>query len=340
MNMLRRTPPWLVLLFGMILGSTLTCSLTFHMSWCGTLTPAPQGIAAPLHNERKTFSSTQPISQRCLCGEELEALESKRREKGKGVGPRALSDEGEIHASQDPWDPQDEQLKQTPLKGSRGNVTQLLQSSSNVTVPALSERDWGGGMAAREELVVAVTSSEGRPEWVESVYETWGKDTKQMLIFVGNNFNFSHSSARGLPLVRVSSDTSPSPDHFLLSVLEYLSSHSLPSARWFLLVADNSYVRMDKLGQLLSQFDPSREMVYLGRSATGKKGEQKKLGLKPHEHYCLGSSGIVLSSALLSELSQHFGECSEEAAWVPDDVLLGKCVSRVFNIQCKQLAEV
>ena len=75
----------------------------------------------------------------------------------------------------------------------------------------------------------------------------------------------------------------------------------------------------------------------MGRWATGRNSEAAKLGLKPHEKYCLGSSGIVLSSALLSKLEKVLKKCWEtEGVEIPDDVILGKCISRHLDIQCAQ----
>ena len=192
---------------------------------------------------------------------------------------------------------------------------------------------------AMEGLVVGVVSKQGRPQWLESVYDTWGRDASQLRMFVGDNFNFSHPSARGLPLVRLSGGQNVGGVSMLLTALQYLSEHYLPTHPWFMLTVDNTYVRIDRLQQLLSQLNPT-EMLYLGRSATGRKEEAKKLGLKPHEHYCLGSSGIVLSSALLLNLRGHLKECLSEHNDIPEDVSLGKCISAALNIQCTQTDRV
>lgn len=198
--------------------------------------------------------------------------------------------------------------------------------------------------SARDRLVVAVLSTHSQPEWAESAYEMWGRDAKQLLIFVGDNFNYSDSSAQGLPLVRLTgaggqghSVGAAHSANTMLSLLQYLSDHYLPSHQWFMLALVDSYVRMDRLEQLLTQLNP-KEMLYLGRSATGRKEDVEMLDLKPHESYCLGSSGLVLSSALLKGLKEHLEKCRGEG--VPGDVALGKCISRNLGLQCTQSLQV
>ena len=213
-------------------------------------------------------------------------------------------------------------------------LDELPSSSSNYTLGQGKDRPHispfhgsdGHKVPIMEKLLVGVISKSSEPNLLEAVYDSWGRDAMQLLMFVGHNFNLSHASARGLPLVRLDSVSE-------VSALRYFSEHYLGKYQWFMLTLDSSYVRIDKLQQFLSQLNP-REMLYMGRSATGRKTETDKLGLKPHEHYCLGSSGIVLSSALLSELSPHLEQCMASAAGIPTDVQLGKCISAKLAVQC------
>lgn len=190
-----------------------------------------------------------------------------------------------------------------------------------------------GSEAAKEGLVMAVLSTQGRVEWLEYVYETWGRDQKQLLMFIGDKFNGSRSSAHGLPLVQLKAEK-----NLMLSTMQYLADHYTTSNQWFMLATEDSYVRQDKLQALLTQLNP-KEKFYLGRSAAGKKKDADWLGLRPHERYCLGSSGIVLSVGLVSELKDHLDMCASDAD-LPGDVALGKCISRVLDMQCTQDNEV
>ena len=187
-------------------------------------------------------------------------------------------------------------------------------------------------MGNRVHLVVSVMSSRGQPEWVESVFENWAKDAEQLLIFVGGNFNHSDSRVHGLPVVPLPSSGGEGGSSMLLGTLRYLLHHRLLNNTWFLLAQDDSYVRLHKLENFLFGLDPSVPQ-YLGRWAKGRASEVDKLGLKPHERYCLGSSGIVLNSALLHKLKSWLSECNLGEGF-PGDVALGKCISRNLDIQC------
>ncbi len=154
--------------------------------------------------------------------------------------------------------------------------------------------------------------------------------------------------ATGLPLVKVPgvSDVEPYSVTKLFQVLQYLSSNYLLSSKWFLLAPDNVYVRLDKLETVLHGMDHS-SLVYLGHSAKGRSEDSGKLSLLPHEQYCLGNTGIVLSNGLLGALSAHLEACQSGVVsggsggvgtW--PDVELGKCISRMIDTQCSSSEEV
>jgi hypothetical protein len=296
---------------GVLIGVTFTTTLSFHLQWCAALSSgleAGEGRVVRMPAAIHLSAPEQHLdNQRCLCGKELEMLE----------------------------------LRVVARRTSPVDVSSIATDNLPVVV-----RDGVGNHTARPmasplhrsrnpitgALVVGVISRMGRPEWVESVYETWGQDADQLVVFVGENFNFTHPSGRGLPLVRL-----PDGGNMIMSAVQYLSEHYLGSHHWFVLAMDNSYLRVERLQTLLGQLDPSN-MLFLGRSAAGRKDQVPQLGLKEHERYCLGSSGIVLSSALLSELKGHFAECAFSG--IPEDVGLGKCVSANLGIQCTQSDKV
>lgn len=320
-------PSWVVLLFGVLVGATLTTTLTFHLQWCASIAAGEERVV-----RMPSFPLTvtqRLVNERCLCGEELVALEKKvtiNRNPSSDQAPilesRQAAADGDISVVLD-----SRQL------GQRNNFTAKPMAS-----PLHQNEEKPHTM---EGLVVGVVSKQGRAQWLESVYDTWGRDAGQLLMFVGDNFNYTHPSARGLPLVRlpgVHTEVNVGGANMLVSALQYLSERYVSTHHWFMLVVDNSYVRVDRLQQLLSQLSPM-EILYLGRSAAGKKQQLTKLGLKPHERYCLGTSGIVLSSALLSELKGHFGNCMHGTG-LPEDVELGKCISAKLDIQCTQSDKV
>lgn len=315
-------PSCLVLLLGMILGVMFTTTLTFHLQWCAA------GLTSRDQDRRLRWSPgsfTQRLSatQRCVCGDELVALEKKASADRKHS---LLA--GNPSAAANGWPSEPPVL--VVDGGRRPNRTDK---------PVASSLHNDGRGAMKMGLLVSVVSKQGQPQWVESVYDTWGRDANQVLMFVGDNFNLSDPSARGLPLVKLPGLQQVGGVNILVPVLRYLSQHYLSTHYWFMVAVDNSYVRVDKLQQLLSQLNPM-EVLYLGRAASGRIEEAEKLGLKPHERYCLGTSGIVLSSALLAEMSGHLEHCLQEGAGVPEDVALGKCISAVLGVQCTQTDKV
>lgn len=331
----RHFPTWLVLLFGVLVGVTFTTTLSFHLQWCAAIS---MGEERAVRMPAMTLPRVQQhLDQRCACGEELEALE--------GKGRALLETEAELAALKKKLGTDASVLEshQEPAQGDFGlpvvDASELVQERILAAKPQTSPlHRIEPSKPTKEGLVVGVVSRQASPEWAETVYDTWGRDAGQLLIFVGDDFNHTHPSARGLPMVRLPgghADAGVKGINMMVSALIYLSEHHLSTHRWFMLAVDNSYVRIDRLQQLLSQLSPL-ELLYLGRAATGRKDEAEKLGLKPHERYCLGSSGVVLSSALLSQVKGDLAACMHSSGHVPEDVELGKCISAKLGIQCTQ----
>jgi hypothetical protein len=202
----------------------------------------------------------------------------------------------------------------------------------------------------RKQLLVAVVTSSTHLQTASTVYDTWGAEVPQILFFVGKNCcNVSTNPyIRGMPLVRLPNvpdlPINSVAKHF--SVIKYISDNYGSQFQWFLLANDNLYVRAARLASLLKQLDPS-ENIYLGRGARGKDKEAKKLSLLPHELYCLGSSGVVLSHRLLQTLIPHLELCLNAAVSGKGqgssghpDVELGRCISRHIGVQCSRAAQV
>ena len=298
-------------MFGMLLGATLTFTITFHLQLCAVIDLQEGHSSVNLPSEgRMSLQGTQGhMEERCVCGRELEVLEARTATPNKRPPP-----EMDL-PRHPPTDDMDTRHTLTEYPGP----------------PASMPLQGGRG----DQLMVGVVSGQGRPEWLNAVLNTWGADLSNLAMFVGEQFAFNHSTAQGLPVVRLSSAHSGS---MLLSALQYLSQHILSMHRWVLIAAEDSYVRIDWLQQVLSQQDPSK-LLYFGRPSTGRKEDAKKLGLKPHEQYCLGSSGIVLSSALLFKLKDQFAKCKNTVGF-PEDVSLGKCISSILGVQCVQIPSV
>lgn len=82
----------------------------------------------------------------------------------------------------------------------------------------------------------------------------------------------------------------------------------------------------------------------------GRVEDQKRLGLLPHEAYCMGGPGFVLSFTALKQLSPYMNVCLQaieehnlqdhEHLWMAEDVEFGRCMSRTLGVQCSLSKEV
>ena len=205
----------------------------------------------------------------------------------------------------------------------------------------------------KKKLLIAVITSEEHLKMADVVYDTWGSSAGQLIFFVGSECNVSLPIATGLPLVRLPNvhDTPVNSVEKVFDALKYISDNYMETFHWLMLATDNLFVRVSKLETLLMKLDPS-SYVYLGRSANGRHGDMDKLSLLSHEHYCLGSTGVVLSAGLVKALTPHLQVCVSAAVnqagsgggraveWAWPDVELGRCVSRMTGTQCSQSQEV
>lgn len=213
-------------------------------------------------------------------------------------------------------------------------------------------RTLSGEYQVRKKLLVGIMTAEKYlPTRARAVYETWGTSVTEILFFVGADCNTSHPAVRHLPIVKLPGipDNVYPPQKKVFAVLQYMKEHYLEKFQWFMRADDDIYIRGDKLQDLLSSFNPN-EMIYLGRAGTGKAEDIKRLGLRSHERYCMGGPGVVFSNAALRALAPHLDRClravdvyneeNPDNPWYNEDVELGRCVSRVINIQCSTSAEV
>ncbi len=208
----------------------------------------------------------------------------------------------------------------------------------------------GHEFQVRKQLLVAVVTSSTHLQTASMVYNTWGAEVPQILFFVGKNCcNVSTNPyIREMPLIRLPNvpdlPINSVAKHF--SVIKYISDNYGSRFQWFLLANDNLYARAARLASLLKQLDPSED-IYLGRGARGKDKDARKLSLLPHELYCLGSSGVVLSQRLLQRLVPHLELClnaavsgkGQDSSGHPD-VKLGRCISLHIGVQCSRAAQV
>ena len=158
-------------------------------------------------------------------------------------------------------------------------------------------------------FVGVLTQQEYLHTRAKHLYDTWGKEIDKLIFFVGEDCNISSDLAY-LPVIKLSGipDRVYPPLKKTFAVMKYMYDNYLNQFNWFIRADDDVYVRPKKLKELLSQIHPY-EKVYLGRAATGRKDDLKRLLLLPHEQYCMGGPGVILSVATMREVGPHLEHC-------------------------------
>ena len=361
-------PPWLTLLVGVILGGVLTSTFTFRLWWCSSYSDT-------VRYERETMRFVQfrdqiqdlsnsalsngslPLGD-CMCGTELQRL----RDSLQPISKAPILEPSERPSIRPLNRPNSEfEDLYIPLRTHRTTnktkIAKFLDPKAN-DLPALNSTGssskeplqyLGHEFHLRKQFLVAVVTSGTHLHTASMVYDTWGADVPQILFFVGKDCcNASSPYARGLPLVRLPNvpDLPINSVAKYFSMIKYISDNYGNEFQWYLLANDNLYVRTARLTNLLKQLNPS-ENIYLGRAARGKDEDIKKLSLLPHEYYCLGSSGVVLSHRLLHSITPNLELCLNAAlagkgqgSSDHPDVELGRCISRHIGVQCSKAAQV
>ncbi|XP_076868470.1 glycoprotein-N-acetylgalactosamine 3-beta-galactosyltransferase 1 [Brachyhypopomus gauderio] len=100
-----------------------------------------------------------------------------------------------------------------------------------------------------------------------------------------------------------------------IRAFQYIHTHHLHDAEWFLKADDDTFVVMENLRHLLCQYDPEKP-VYLGH----------KFRVFIQQGYMSGGAGYVLSRAALQRFVQGFrsGQCQHFSSL--EDMAMGKCM--------------
>ena len=158
-------------------------------------------------------------------------------------------------------------------------------------------------------LVGVLTQQEYLATRAKALYETWGKEVDKLILFVGEDCNISADLSH-LPIVKLNGvpDQVYPPLKKAFAVMKYMYSHHINEFNWFIRADDDMYLRADKLTDLLSQMNPY-EQVYLGRAGAGRKEDLERLELLPHERYCMGGPGVILSNGAMRGVGPHLDNC-------------------------------
>ena len=158
-------------------------------------------------------------------------------------------------------------------------------------------------------LVGVLTQQEYLATRAKALYETWGKGVDKLVLFVGEDCNISANLSH-LPIVKlegVPDGVDPSLKK-TFAMMKYMYLHHINEFDWFIRADDDMYLRADRLKDLLNQMNPC-EQVYLGRAGAGRKEDLERLELLPHERYCMGGPGVILSNGAMRGLGPHLDNC-------------------------------
>lgn len=158
-------------------------------------------------------------------------------------------------------------------------------------------------------LVGVLTQQKYLATRAKAVYETWGKEVDKLIFFVDEDCNISADLSH-LPIVKLEGvpDGADPPLMKTFAMMKYMYLRHINEFDWFIRADDDMYLRADRLKDLLNQMNPC-EPAYLGRPSAGRREDLERSELLPHERYCMGGSGVVLSNGAMRGLGPHLDNC-------------------------------
>ena len=208
-------------------------------------------------------------------------------------------------------DPEDDYEPRINLKG---KPKKRLKEPQKLVRPRYASTELG----IREKLFVAVLSSR------ETVSTLGVAINKTLSPYVSKLVFFMNS--RGAPLPAGLSIVSFTDDRTILKpfhMFKYLAEHYLDNYDWFYVVPDNTYVRGEKLYDLVSHISISRE-IYLGHPEEDE-----------HSAYCGLSAGIVLSQSILGKIFSQLDWCTKNAFSADHGDNIGRCILHSTSLPCR-----
>ncbi len=288
-----------VFCWGVLLGIALT-------SWSPTWLGHPAGCDDMRRTEKEEASDRAKGG--CACGEDLErlvrlsrvALYVRQLATNTTTPVPQVEEDDEEHLKAFLYPPDDK-----PILTYRDAKRNKYRPGSRSEPKFLREEyDF-----KKSILVGVLTQQEYLPTRARSLYETWGKEMDKLIFFVGEDCNISADLSH-LPIVKLQGipDKVYPPLRKTFAVMKYMYQNHIEQFNWFIRADDDMYVRANKLKELLDQMHPY-DKVYLGRAGTGRRDDLKRLRLLPHERYCMGGPGIILSMAALRGVGPHLNNC-------------------------------
>ena len=340
----RITHTWgFTLLVGMLLGAVLVSSMSL-VFWSLTptaetvLIPRRKALLSPLPGVHKEQVMLKDVGEsggerikrdECSCAQQSNVVESKLRDSAEEQGNPSIRDTQPLTHNATPI------LRAQPASDTR-KVEELKQDHMMKQRPETAGifpgqvgggvgRDriltsLNGGKKIIDSLLVAVFIDGSRLEWAESVYETWGRDTSHLVFYTvqDSKIKLLQTQTLGIDVVKLPTSSAA---HTRLLLLQHLGEHYMESQQWFVVVTENTYVRMDQLDATLKRERADVPLVLGSRS-----------------HCLIGGTGggnsLVLNQALLALLTPHIQNCLSEVADGMGSAGVEQCVDNYLKVQC------
>jgi len=240
-----------------------------------------------------------------------EILDENCSRAGLGDGRGDAGDPSSLSGGMKLLDPNDDYEPRINLKG---KPKKRLKEPQKLVRPRYASTELG----IREKLFVAVLSSRDTISTLGvAVNKTLSPYVSKLVFFM---------NSRGSPLPSGLSIVSFTDDRTILKpfhMFKYLAEHYLDNYDWFFVVPDNTFVRGEKLFDLVSHISISRD-IYLGHPEEDE-----------HSAYCGLSAGIVLSQSVLSKIFAQLDWCTKNAFSADHGDNIGRCILHSTSLPCR-----
>eukprot|EP00047_Mylnosiga_fluctuans_P014189 m.36205 g.36205 ORF g.36205 m.36205 type:complete len:698 (-) comp5378_c0_seq1:168-2261(-) len=216
--------------------------------------------------------------------------------------------------------------------GAGSQLQQALQSRAR--------QDTSADLPAKQtDLIVGVLTDPNSLRTVGmAVYTTWARECESfatVVFFIGS----CSSEVEGFPGKIICLDTPDTypPQRKVFLMWKYYYDHFLHVHKLFMKVDHDSYVSAPSLRQLAHFLaEPKRieAPIYLGLPASGRKEEQKALGLDG-QLYCSGL-GYIINTNVLASIGPHLLTCLGDSVSNHSDTEMGRCVFAHTDTECRR----
>jgi len=196
----------------------------------------------------------------------------------------------------------------------KGKPKKRLKEPQKLVRPRYASTELG----IKEKLFVAVLSSKETISTLgAAVNKTLSPYVSKLVFFMNSRVS---TLPTGLSIVSFTDDRSIlKPFH----MFKYLAEHYVDNYDWFYIVPDNTYVRGEKLFNLVSHISVSQE-VYLGHPEEDE-----------HSVYCGLTAGIIMSRAILAKIFSQLDWCTKNAFSADHGDNIGRCILHSTSMPCQ-----